>query len=205
MRQDGNGSLMASLPAAKQNTSVHTEANACFGELPSSHLSNDSWRSIADSLDLSGRMRESWSPWSSRIFRKPASSLRRSRIRKNRPKPTHVDRDRVQALRADLVAPPARGRASPGALPARRTTARRALRIQIVCPRRVSERRRIRASREPMAGHAVVRGADAGVNAAGETVASHQPANSGLPGRLGFDKGRIANVETRGQPVGGSC
>ena len=55
MRQDGSGSLRARLPGTQQNTSDHTEANACFGELPSSHLSDDWWRSIADSLDLSVR------------------------------------------------------------------------------------------------------------------------------------------------------
>ncbi len=56
--RDGNGRLRARQPAAQTNTFDHAEANPWLREHPSSRLSNDEWRSIADSLDLSVRQLE---------------------------------------------------------------------------------------------------------------------------------------------------
>ena len=55
MPQEGNGSLRPRLSAAQRDPSDHAEASAWINEPPSSNLSNDEWRRIADSLGLSVR------------------------------------------------------------------------------------------------------------------------------------------------------
>ena len=55
MCHDGPGSLRACLPATTQHRSDPDHSSAWIGGRPSSHLNNEEWRSIADSLGLSVR------------------------------------------------------------------------------------------------------------------------------------------------------
>lgn len=55
MRHAGDGSLRPRRSAAQRDTFDRAEADGWIGGPPSSHLSNDEWQRIADSLRLSAR------------------------------------------------------------------------------------------------------------------------------------------------------